>query len=310
MNTYFTGLLTTSYEVEKSPEIKGAGWSISFAEGGDTSLTKHSVNREVLIRASSWATAQKALNLIESSLSLYRGQSTVADLIAHTKDESSDDPFAGGDAFWTNGVPIACNIAARASWRKEWMYALSKYKFSIRTYSVFHIDLYPGAEHLPVSPLPDEHIMFSHAIVATYSVLEELQLEIRASAKKPSKMKDGTWNPPVKSDLERRLAKAGINLNEPLLWTVRGPIRRLETHKPITAKSKAPWSRGLIRDVEIDLIDAIAHASWLRSTIASHSVKELTKTLSPYDVVNVQHLARRIILEVLGVWPIQEGGEE
>jgi hypothetical protein len=41
----------------------------------------------------------------------------------------------------------------------------------------------------------------------------------------------------------------------------------------------------------------------LGDRIATYAAKRLTPSLSPYDVVNVQHLARRLILEVFGLWP-------
>ncbi len=64
---------------------------------------------------------------------------------------------------------------------------------------------------------------------------------------------------------------------------------------------------GMARqDSEIPIIDAIAYAEWLRSWVASHAVNELTGGLSPYDVVNVQHVARRLLLKTIGYWRWQE----
>ena len=57
-----------------------------------------------------------------------------------------------------------------------------------------------------------------------------------------------------------------------------------------------------IGNIFYDLVDAISYASWLRSKVASHNTKALTRGLSPYDVVNVQHLARRLLIEVLGIF--------
>jgi hypothetical protein len=48
----------------------------------------------------------------------------------------------------------------------------------------------------------------------------------------------------------------------------------------------------MVRDGHVAMIDAIAHADWLRDKVAAHAAKGLTPSLSPYDVVNVQHLAR------------------
>ena len=61
-----------------------------------------------------------------------------------------------------------------------------------------------------------------------------------------------------------------------------------------------PWGNMHIRDGEVEIIDAIAYASWLRSKISAHGVNELTPKLSPYDVINVQNIVRRLLLERLG----------
>jgi len=310
---YYTGLIVDMDEPDQpSPPFKGAGWEVSFVK------ERHHPPRmrnglEVVIHARSWASAQRALNLILSSIILYSGDPPLFDMpfIAHNSEEPKfhNPLFRRGISEMsmnTPGIPLACAIAAKASRRQKWVYALAKYKFSISLYGVFLIDLEPShAPHLSVSSFPDDHVMFSYAIVSAYSVVEDLGLEIRASQKKPSRI-NGKWNPPVKEDLEKRLEKAGIDINETILWTVPGPKRKTEKRREIPVFNKAPWARGPIRDSEIALVDAIAYSDWLRDCVASHGFKDLTKILSPYDVVNVQHLARRLLLEVLGFWRYHE----
>jgi hypothetical protein len=66
------------------------------------------------------------------------------------------------------------------------------------------------------------------------------------------------------------------------------------------------WARGPVRDGDTALIDAIAYADWLRDKAAAHAPGDLTEVLSPYDVTNVQYLARWLILERLGVWRLMK----
>jgi hypothetical protein len=208
--------------------------------------------------------------------------------------------------YFTSDFPLACAVAAKASRRRYWVYAVAKYKFSLSLYSVDHEDLEPWkSPHLAISSFPGDHVMFSHAIISAYSVIEDLGLEVRASAQKPSLI-NGKWNPVVKQDLEQRLIKSGVDLRESILWTVRGPKRKIETRRPIPVKAKAPWSAWIVRDSELNVIDAVAYADWLRDCVASHGVKDLTRVLSPYDVINVQYLARRLLLESLGFWRWQQ----
>lgn len=292
-----------------SPPFKGKAWHIDFEE---YTRNKYQQNQqEIIIYASNRQSAQKVLNLITSSLELYGGQPISPfgdiDLFAYNDEEIKkldEEELAElrFKSFSTSGIPAACLIAAKASYRKKYVYAIAKYNFSVSLYSQFGVELEPwSAPHLPVSVHPEDHIAFSHAIISAYSVLEELGLEIRASSKKPS-MIDGKWNPVVKKDLEQRLQKAGVDLSDKLLWTLRGPRRKIEKKRQIPIFEKMRWSAGPVRDSTVEIVDAIAYTSWLRSFVASHKVKEITEVISPYDVINTQHLARRLLLEPFGIW--------
>ena len=56
-------------------------------------------------------------------------------------------------------------------------------------------------------------------------------------------------------------------------------------------------------DIELEMIDAIRIASFLRSKISSHKMNPLVTSLTSYDVENVRMLARRLLLGALGFWP-------
>jgi poly-gamma-glutamate hydrolase-like protein len=135
---------------------------------------------------------------------------------------------------------------------------------------------------------------------------EERQKKFRdslISAQKPSKLPDGSWNPPVKGDLEARLRRGHIDLAESFPWNLRGPRTRIERKRPPEVFTKAEWARWNVRDGEMKVIDAIDYASFLRSKIAAHkSDPKMVRVLSIYDVANVQLLARRLILETMGFW--------
>src|SRR5208337_4997553 len=265
--------------------------------------------QEVILQASSWASAQRALDLILGCHRLVQGGPDVfdMDLIAYNEEEPEwmdehERKLLREKAYGTTDFPLACAIAAKASRRRKWVYAVAKYKFSLSLYSVHHMDLEPWhSPHLPISSFPRDHVTFSYSIISAYSVIEDLGLDVRASPEMPSRVK-GVWNPVVKQDLEERLLKDGVDLRETFPWTVRGSKRKIEARRPVPTGSKAPWSAWIVRDSQIQVVDAIAYADWLRDRIASHGVKDLTGNLSPYDVVNVQHLARRLLLESLGFW--------
>jgi hypothetical protein len=55
-----------------------------------------------------------------------------------------------------------------------------------------------------------------------------------------------------------------------------------------------------VRDRKVALVDAIAYSDYLRDCVAADGAKPLTRSLSPYDVVNVQDAARFLLLASLG----------
>jgi hypothetical protein len=193
-------------------------------------------------------------------------------------------------------------VAAKASQRRHFVYALAQYTLSASIHANQLVDLHPEeGGHLPVSPFCEDHVRFAYAIVTAYAVIEQLGLEVRASDKRPS-MIDGLWNPDVKSDLESRLRQRGVDVAQQISWNVRGPARRIERVRPPISQGKADWARHGVRDCYVELIDAIAYLSWLRSKVAAHKAGKLVTGLSPYDVANGQGLARRLLLESLGFW--------
>jgi len=141
----------------------------------------------------------------------------------------------------------------------------------------------------------------ANAITLGYSVLEELSFDIRASSEIPSTI-NGRWNPVVKKDLQERLIKGGINISERILWHLRDTPTRIERRRKPPGIQKCEWARFRVRDMYLDVIEAIAYASWLRSKTSAHRLSMLAKSLTIYDVANVQHLARRLLLETLGFW--------
>jgi hypothetical protein len=158
-----------------------------------------------------------------------------------------------------------------------------------------------------ISPYPDDHIRFGYAIVIFYSILEELGAEVRASNNNPSFI-NSCWNPSVKSDLETRLKKMGVDINQPVYWDMRNTPTKNERKKKPSIIKKAEWASGYVRDSQIAIIDAISIISYLRSRVAAHNVKNGFGSLSIHDVANANFLSRRILLENLKVWKELDSG--
>jgi hypothetical protein len=323
MKRFYCGYKVIDYAFYPPPPYRGKGWHISFEEdetpSGRSSQAKINgkdyVAQMVVINASSVDRAKHAAELLNASICLMRGQPPFWDPTKVTPlPFDSQNPFKvpedpdidlsdGLVSVELRGLPLALMIAAKSSHTRVYQYALFKYLLSHEIFSTSMMDLDPmywGPGQF-VSPSARHHVLCAYAIVTAYSVLEELSFELRASPENPSSI-NGKWNPAVRADLEHRLGQAGIDMSELLVWTRRDTPTKIERARSPHIQAKAEWANIKIRDGEIELADAIAHASWLRSKVSAHSLRGLSESLNYYEVANVQHLARRLLLEKMGFW--------
>lgn len=292
----------------------GRGWRVLLEPGSehDGFVGRGSVPQEIVLQATSLKRAEYAAELLLASDSLAHG---VASLLGDELPVMAEDPptdpakleehhrFMGATRAAASGLTLAAIIAARASHHRKYQYALFKMRLSYHLCSVHIMDLDPSHwwPQTAVSDSPAHHVALAYALQTAYSAIEEIGLEVRASAEQPSRI-NGRWNPVVLERLQRRLRRAHIDLSESLIWHRRDTPTSVERAFPAESIRRAPWAYGKIRDVEIRVEDAISQASRLRSKVAAHRLPTIVQSLTPYDVTNVQHVARRLILESLGCW--------
>jgi hypothetical protein len=315
---FATGFVAIDHFEYPPVRLRGRNWRIRFGpqisgESTTNTLLGNRVieSKEVFITAESETVARRVASDIVGAMTLLEGSSALipdlSDAFHWQHDPAPNVKRLHAGHWATSGFPLACRIAVRVSYSLRLEYALAKFKLSSETASFGWIDLDPcHSETIPRWHRAEDHVRLATAIVLAYSVLEELELEVRASARNPSSVK-GQWNPVVKRELEDRLEQAGIDLSDPVVWSVRGGKSRLEAERPqhlYATSTRTPWTRWDIRDRHVEVVDAIGHASFLRSKVSSHRLKpSWVRMLSAYDVANVQHLARRLFLETLGYWP-------
>ena len=258
--------------------LKGNGWHIKYVTvEGDQRFPN---NKEAIIYASSATQAQAVANLIFAAQYLENGTDIVGSTphnvvpyinLLHSQPNS--------DILWeercSDFTPQYCTIAAKASLETRTEIALSKFQLSCELFSTHRNDACDFYDEDPLlSPYAHDHVRMAYAIVIAYAVIEELGLEVRVrdiektvekadgkyifKEKESSKLSNGEWNSRVKQDLEERLLASHINLNEKFYWTARGGETPLESKRP--PKINRLWpEKTLIRDGEIDIIDAISH---------------------------------------------------
>lgn len=314
MQKYYSKLFVLERGQQEGIFCKGRGWQITFEPSPSSHIhigPNGAPAKEIVVYANSIERAQYVVDMVFAAYSLSAGElladesNRVFSKRAETVSEIEEQLMAGGGrGLGVHHLPVACMIAAKASQRMAYQYALFKFLLSQRTVSLAGDALDPERGWEPsktVSDYPAEHVFNAHAIISGYSVLEELSLELRASSKKPSKI-NGQWNPVVKQELENRLLSANVDLSEFIIWHLRDTPTKIERSRQPPSKGKCEWASAKVRDVYVEVIDAIAYASWLRSVISAHRLPKLARSLTIYDVANVQHLSRRILLEVLGFW--------
>jgi hypothetical protein len=265
---------------------------------------------ELLIFAPSHDHAKRAANLLFAGMLLYEGQSLVHERVIALPDDSEEfqalnrfDRYREMTSSYQPSICRAAALAAKLSHRRKWRYAVAKYWMSHRICSVPSMETHPTeGSRFGVELDPSNHVLFAQAIIAAYSVIEELGFEVRASNKNPSRL-NGKWNPVVKADLENRLREGGIDLSDDEVWVRRGTPTIVEREGHTLTGAKASWAAGGVRDHHVPVVDAINYASWLRSRVSSHRLSRLVASLTIYDVVNVQMLARRLLLETTGFLP-------
>lgn len=291
---------------------KGRGWQISFEPNPSTVfITEGQPAKEIVVYAQSPDSAQNAIDLVLAAYCLYTGELLVSERLPvfenradSTQEYEKQIMAGGGRSIGVHGLPTSCVIAAKASRKSVYQNAIFKNLLSCLTVRLGACSLDPQAgweAGRVTSPLTEDRVSYASAITLSYSVLEELSFDIRATSQLPSRI-NGRWNPEVKEDLKERLTKARINLSESIPWHLRVTPTRIERARKPPALQKCEWAGFRVRDVYIDVIEAIAYASWLRSKISAHRLSKLAKSLTVCDVANVQHLARRLLLETLGFW--------
>lgn len=303
MRHYYTGLLLHSYESLPQP-IRGRGWSISIEAKIDDDIRRFaSSQEEIVIHAKTAERAQMVLTLILDSWTVLNGVLPTADeLVVIPKDCEErkqwelESSLNLGEAWNASGFPLSCLIAQKASMKRKLVYAVSLCRQSFALHANEMVDLVPGLfpyQHRSLNPR--DHVRFAYAIVTAYAALEQLGLSLHGEC-----FRNRTWIKEKRDELELRLTKARININDMVLWTLRGGKTKLEAKRPPTIVRKCSWARGQVRDCKVHFVDAIADLRWFRSRVAAHDIDSLASVLSVHDVANAQGLARRAVLESMG----------
>ncbi len=300
--------------------VVGAGWRIAFERVplNDDEVTQ--VNTEPILHAPNILAARRAALLVYAAHGALEGSPPGLFFRGFTPylpvpldaeeyqrlDRLDHEAIQRQGTLQVANIEAACRFAAKLSRNLDGHYACLKLMLSHYDGSIPWMELHPdyGDRDFVQSDSPFDHVVWARAITAAYGAVEELGLEVRTKKGQPSVV-DGQWDPSCLRDLEGRLQKRGIDLDDRQIWTVRGSRRTIQklTAERLLSPRRASWSNGPhVRDVSAALVDAINAASRLRSTVAAHRSQSLRRRLSLVDVHNVQMVARRLLMESFGEW--------
>jgi hypothetical protein len=259
-------------------------------EANDIKVAQHISNLIISSKAIIDSSMFLQLNNIDNNLqcSLNKALGGRPDIFIEARKVQSFEP--------EDGWYYACIIASRAFTDSHKENAVFKFQLAREICDVNPMELKPYYTEGYSSPFPYDHLKYAYVIVITYSVLEELGLEIRTNGEY-STIKDGKeWNPVVLENLKCRLNKKNISPDNKIPWVVRGNIKR-PFKKNIDKTSYCEWSdKKSVSDFDISVVDAILELSYMRSKMSSHGVGERASDLAICDVENAYCLVRIILL--------------
>ncbi len=323
------------FESKDMPKIfHGKNWVIEFFDKrkripgvgyryGSYSMTGKR-SKHMVVKVNGEDKFFEVLQLFHSALMLIEGGESLLwdiDQYEYIKNGKVDNYFS---CMNVGSVLKACDVARKASFNRKRTYALHRLARSYKTVSIPFMSLDPThSENFEVPTLRDgqtpyQNVLFAEALFLAWSSIEELGL-------KPEKrdvlnvngyrayQQDMRWLTKSKEDLELRMLSLGIESDNEIMWCRRGRNRSIDGYLKNISIRKTDYCRGFhCRDYWVKYIDAVLVAFKMRNDIAAHEYVpknnpdnkrkyKLFRTLSIYEVHNIQHLARDLLLSVFKV---------
>jgi hypothetical protein len=271
--------------------------------------------KEILIQAYDEGVANNIASLIQRGAQFSDNdpfirtpnfQGSIKRPVEESEIEKSNE-YTGLFTYQKNAL-FGCKVA-KASWNHlSICYAIEKYFLSCELASIPNELTKPEYGQIFLNQYKEhyKHVKFASAFLLAYSVIEELGLEIRSSKNDTRWVPQGEigkWNPKVKKEVEKRLLERGVDITDPFVWLFRGDDSGLINVPNLNLGTKTNLnSTGAIQDRKMHIVDALHQAGYIRNFFVAHKYNEIVGMMGPYDVYNVQQLARRLILSSIGMF--------
>lgn len=203
---------------------------------------------------------------------------------------------------------LGCLIASKSFNNLKYIYMLNKYRFSLKLSSLSphslhprHGDVFSGYENDY-----EFHVSGAYAFLSAYSIIEDLKVDIKSSKDNQRIIINNginLLNPKIMEDTIYRLKEKNIDGEELISFVVRGENRNLTSKVSPAFGTKSSFNvYNDVHDIDLTIVEAIHYCSYIRNFFLAHGFSEVNSYLSPYDIHNVQMLARRLLLTHFDYW--------
>ena len=186
----------------------------------------------------------------------------------------------------------------------EKIYSNQTYENAVCRYHTAHeiIDLHPMELH----PFEDEfqedyslteQIRIANLIIVCQSVLEELGINVSKKGVALLDNNNNEWSKPILDQYSCVLQSFGIECNKTIPWLFRMGLSASAENTVLDKSHLCEWSKGIIHDYEMKIIDGILELKRLRNKIGAHTLENRVLKLSIYDVENAFSLVRTVLLD-------------
>ena len=300
MKHFVTGCLFVAEDNKRIPEympLPGDSYFFfrdyghSCKEGSIITQNGHIYGIEVV--TSSIQSAELIVELLCSAYTLMNGSMPIDtdDIIENLSNTSLW--ITGFHHHWYN----ACRVVQLAHNNHSYRIAIAKYYSLLSTCNMneFRYDDTTPCNLAPTSPIFQTQIAL--LMVGSYSILEELHLQVQASKDNPSTI-NGLWNPVVYDELRNRLKQNSISPSFRFVWFRKGNTER-PFKREVDTSMACPSSYASAPDFFITIVDAIFELSYMRSNFGAHKSKG--NALNSYDAQNALNLIRTVLLQFFHV---------
>jgi hypothetical protein len=191
---------------------------------------------------------------------------------------------------------FAARLVAEVYGNQAFENAICRYHTAHEIIDLHPMDLHPSEDSYHEEYSLTEQIRIANLIIVCQSVLEEIGFSITLR-KNHSLVDDSTWSEEAIEKCNEILSDKGVDNTKSIPWLYRMGLSASAENNVLDKSHLCEWSKGIIHDYEINIVDGILELKRLRNRIGAHALDNRVLKLSIYDAENAFSLTRTILLD-------------